>query len=743
MIRESQPHSNDDDAFDALIKNTWETEPSLRDTIDPGILRLIHDAKSAEDALNFATNPSEDTIQEVLLNLNGDWDMLGFRDEAIKVTGRLRPTEYALDENVVDDAHEGAFPGIGERKEDLLGEYFDAAGFRAIVKGFDVERVPMGEYGSMYRVVMQYGLDEDYEDGQVWFTSRPDDIEYMEPHQPSREGAEEFVRANFPEVFAAVQALPDGCRDPELIRQLLDDFSVTFDVSKADTTMGDDEVLDLIETYITDRLAFDNATYDAVVRGVIYGRTMTYAKVPKEYDGTLRELLISNVRLFPTPDTAEGQTLITYRPTLETWYLVPEAQGGRTPIYIPIDSLTRLTANRPETSAYPFDEDTIIQPNEQFDSNFGVRPLEQRLGEAVIDAASMTSVEHADEASDRDGEQDIPEDEKERQRQFLAELHGLHEIVRQYASSEAERPYPSKAAIADDYEMINYRISAFFQRWQTDMNPVIEVIGPALRIPEATFSRVIDQESQTLDIQVKGFGVSSPDVFSSAKGILAEANVQTRSYGEDDEQHVIRAYLEFIDLGHGNNTITITDPDTNASMVTINAARRFVVDLGLPAGYSLPSLDYDARRSEALARTAKLDIAQSSRQMLQKNLEYLAGAIDSEPQTEMTEFDGVEGLRDIALAFHDNPSAMDVAADALEAILGAGRTLRIAGPFIDDSAKHILGQEILATLDGVVTEHPFLKTSEIALVMRVPTPERNDVVARYVVPLSTLEEMAF
>lgn len=743
MIRESQPPSNDDDAFDALIKNTWETEPSLRDTIDPGILRLMHDAKSAEDALNFATDPSEDTIQEVLLNLNGDWDMLGFRDEAIKVTGRLRPTEYALDEDVVDNAYEGAFPGIGEHKEDLLGEYFDAAGFRAIVKGFDVERVPMGEHGSMYRVVMQYGLDEDYEDGQVWFTSRPDDIEYMEPYQPSREGAEEFVRTNFPEVFTAVQALPDDCRDPELIRQVLDDFSVTFDVSKADTTMGDDEVLDLIETYLTDRLAFDNATYDAGVRGVIYGRTMTYAKVPKEYDGTLRELLISNVRLFPTPDTEEGQALVTYRPALETWYLVPEAQGGRTPVYIPIDSLTRLTTNRPETSAYPFDEDTIIQPNEQFDRNFGVRPLEQRVGAVILDAASVTDIEQEDESNDADGEQDIPEDEKERQRQFLTELQGLHEIVRQYASSDAEHPYPSKAAIAEDFEMINDRIATFFQRWQADMNPVIEVIGPALRIPEATLSRVIDQESQTLDIQVRGFGVASPDVFSSAKGILAGADVQTVSYGEDDAQHVIRAYLEFIDLGHGNNTITISDPDIGVPMVTINAARRFLVDLGLPAGYSLPRLDYDARRSETLARTAKLDITQSSRQMLQKNLEYLAGAIDSESQTEMTEFDGVEGLRDIALAFHDNPHAMDVAADALEAILGTGRTLRIAGPFIDESAEHVLGRQILASLDGVVTEHPFLKTNEIAFVVRVSTPERSDVVARYVVPLSTLEEMAF
>jgi hypothetical protein len=86
---------------------------------------------------------------------------------------------------------------------------------------------------------------------------------------------------------------------------------------------------------------------------------------------------------------------------------------------------------------------------------------------------------------------------------------------------------------------------------------------------------------------------------------------------------------------------------------------------------------------------------------------------------------------------------MDVAADALEAILGTGRTLRIAGPFIDESAEHVLGQQILASLDGVVTEHPFLKTNEIAFVMRVSTPERSDVVTQYVVPLSTLEAMAF
>lgn len=746
MIREPYPTSgDDDDVFAALIKGNWEKEPSLREKIDPGILRLLNDAKSAEDALNYAKDPSEETIQEVILNLNGDWDMLGFRDDPIKITGRLRPTENALEEDVVDNAAEDAFPGLGEYKEDLLGEYFEAAGFRTIVKGFDVEKVPMGDHGFIYRVVMELSLDEDYNEEQVWFTAYPDDIEYMDAYQPTREGAEEFVRVNFPDVYEAVQALPDDCRDPELIREVLDDFSLTFDLSQADTAMGQDEVLDLIETYITDRLAFDNATYDADIRGTIYGQTMTHSRVPKEYTGTLRELLISNLRLAPTPDTEEGQQMVTYRPVLEAWYLVPEAQGGRTPVYIPIDSLTKLVANRPDAKDYPFDEDTYLVQNEQFDGGFEVQPLTSSVGQAALSLAEHDShAESTQEESEEIAENGYDVSEKERKRQFLTELHGLHAIISQYASSNAEHVYPSRAALEPDYDMVNDRVEAFFKRWQQEMNPVIEVSGEAVRLPTAKMSRTVNHEDGTFDLRVEGLGVHPESMFNTARGILVEAHVQAGSAEIDGETvHLMRAYLEFVDISGKDHNITINDPVIGVPMLSVGTTRRFFVDLGLPGGYALPELEYDERRSAALERVEKLEINGHVRSILQRNLETLATAIDNESATGLEEYESVEGLRDLALSATDNQHVMNVTADALEAVLGTGRTLQVIGPYIDDAGDIVTEQGLIAKLDGVITQHPNLKTNEISFVMLVPAYEPGERDQRFVVPLSTLEELEF
>lgn len=73
MIREPLPSHSDDEAFNEIIKNAWETGPSLRETIDPGILRLLNDAKNAETALNSdLDDPSEDAIQDTLISLNSD-----------------------------------------------------------------------------------------------------------------------------------------------------------------------------------------------------------------------------------------------------------------------------------------------------------------------------------------------------------------------------------------------------------------------------------------------------------------------------------------------------------------------------------------------------------------------------------------------------------------------------------------------------------------------------------------------
>ena len=746
MIREPLPSHSDDEAFNAIIKNAWETGPSLRETIDPGILRLLNDAKNAETALNSdMDDPSEDAIQDTLINLNGDWESLGLNGAPIKVTGRLRPTAYALEEDVVDHAREGALPGIGELKDDTMGEYFDGASFEATIDGFDVEKVPMGEHGSIYRLVMLYRLSDEYDDNQIWFTSYPDDVEYIEPHEPTREGVDEYVRANLSEIFAQIQTLPDNCRNPEAVRRALDDFCVTIDFSKLDGMIEKDKVIDLVETCITDHIAFDNATYDANVQGTIYGRTMKYEQVPKEYKGTLRELLISNVRLAATPESDDGQSSISYRPVLETWYLVPESQGGRTPIYIPLDSLTGLTSNRPEAGDYPFSEDTIIQPNEQFDENFEAKPLAgQGLGAAVLDALSRLESATEDGKPDVSNEKALPESEIERQRLFLKELRSFHESIGEIVSSNHERSYPTRAAAEADYAVVNKQISEFFERWNAKVNPVIEVAGEGLRLSGSTITQAIDHENETLDTRVEGFDILAPDSLNSAKGILSEAYVQVGSCEVDGATYnVIRAYLEFVDVEHDGRTRVVNDPDVGVPIISVDTSRRFFVDLGLSVGYSIPSIEYDDRRNEALANVARLDIEQSLRVMLRKNLLHLAHAIDNGSDTDLTEYGRVGELSDIGRKLQKNEQAMTTVADTLEAILHRGRPLQVIGPYIDETGDQISDQGLFAILDGVITEHPFMDEKQIAFVMLIPAQEPGEVDSRYVVPLSTLEEMAF
>ena len=745
MIREPLPSPSDDEAFNAIIKNAWETGPSLRETIDPGTLRLLNDAKNAETALNSdLDDPSEDAIQDTLISLNSDWESLGLNGAPIKVTGRLRPTAYALEEDVVDHAREGALPGISELKDDTMGEYFDGANFEATIDGFDVEKVPMGEHGSIYRLVMLYRLSDEYDDNQIWFTSYPDDVEYIEPHEPTREGVDEYVRANLSEIFTQIQTLPDNCRNPEAVRRALDDFCVTIDFSKLDGMIEKDKVIDLVETCITDHIAFDNATYDANVQGTIYGRTMKYEQVPKEYKGTLRELLISNVRLAATPESDDGQSSISYRPVLETWYLVPESQGGRTPIYIPLDSLTGLTSNRPEAGDYPFSEDTIIQPNEQFDDNFEAKPLGQDLGMAVLDVlAHLEDGAENNELGTGEG-RGTPESEIERERLFLKELRDLHHSVGQLVSSNIERSYPTRALAEADYEIVNKYVADFFERWKARVNAVIEVTGEGLRLSNATITHTIDHDNETVDTRIKGFDVVPASSLNNAKGTLTQAHVRVGPCEVDGVMHhVIRAYLEFTDVEHDNRTRVINDPDINVPIVSLETSRQFFVDLGLPVGYSIPSVEYDDRRNEALANIARLDIEQSLRVTLRKNLLHLARTIDNGSDTDLTEYGRVGELSDIGRKLQKNEQAMTAVADTLEAILHRGRPLQVIGPYIDETGDQISDQGLFAILDGVITEHPFMDERQIAFVMLIPAQEPGEVDSRYVVPLSTLEEVAF
>ena len=265
-----------------------------------------------------------------------------------------------------------------------------------------------------------------------------------------------------------------------------------------------------------------------------------------------------------------------------------------------------------------------------------------------------------------------------------------------------------------------------------------------MRLSNATITHTIDHDNETVDTRIKGFDVVPASSLNNAKGTLTQAHVRVGPCEVDGvTYHVIRAYLEFTDVEHDNRTRVINDPDINVPIVSLETSRQFFVDLGLPVGYSIPSVEYDDRRNEALANVARLDIEQSLRVMLRKNLLHLAHAIDNGSDTDLTEYGRVGELSDIGQKLQKNEQAMTTVADTLEAILHRGRPLQVIGPYIDETGDQISDQGLFAILDGVITEHPFMDEKQIAFVMLIPAQEPGEVDSRYVVPLSTLEEMAF
>lgn len=651
--------------------------------------------------------------------------MLGFRNEVLKITAKLRPTPHALEEDIVDNASDGAFPGIGSHKTDLIGEYFDTAGFQVVVKGFDVEKVPMGDYGVVYRVVMEFALDEDRSDEQVWFVAYPDDIEYLDAYAPTAEGAEAFVKTNFPDVYEAIQTLPDNERDPNIIREALDNFSVTFDLSKADTAMGQDEVLDTVETYITNRIAFDDATYNAVIDGLIYGRNFTHDKVPADYSGTLREILIESVRLAPTPDTKEGQAIVTYRPSLETWYLVPEAQGGRTPIYIPIDSLKGLVANRPDESDYPFNVDTYINNSSNPEHNFSTVPLATSMGTAAIELA-MQSAENKS-------------NHHELLRLYLEALRALHRELGHYLTDGELNIYTSLQEAQTALRNAQPVIGRFIESLeQIDVKPVVEVTGEALIVSPVVSECGENEEAGYVEITLRKLSAELGDVATSRKGIVVEIVPQIVPIDDEaDDNYRVKILLKMIDMSTEDPSYVLRDRTFELPLLISDFTRYAYVDLSNEAFYSIPEIEHAEQREAAMKQLDALEMTATTRSTVISAMQQLTDALGN-VTSEMQEYDSVDTLRDVALLVTDNENVIDASCDAIESILGIGRQLILSGSHYEDGELKSEGI-ISAYLDGVVAKHPYLKTSELALILSSIDDDSH----KYVVPLSTLEGLQF
>ena len=708
----------------------------MYDSMDSGIRRMISEAKKAQDALNSASPVSEEKIQEVILELNSDWGSLGLYDTPVAVSGKLRPTPDAIEQDVIELADGQSIPGLLDTDEDLQGNYVTAANFSCIIRGLTVEEEEE-PLGTLYSVVFEISLDEDYSDDEIWFTLQPDEIEYIFSEHVTEEGAADFIKTHLPEVYAAIEALPSFLNDAEQLRKALDDFSITIDPKKLDTDLGLEEIIDMIESHLTDHLGIDNTAFTATVDGVIYGRGTDNSLIDKHWQGKLKQLLVGRVRLCPDTDIDGDMRPIQYRPLLETWYLVPEHGGSRTEITIPIDNLVHLKCMRPNQADYPFsDRDTTLVPNEDIEGRFNLKPLDSLTKEKSSDSTNDHSTSLVKETK-------AEVDRTELLKSYLESLRELHRKVKPFASGDNGPFYEPGPELMAARDIVADIAEEFLkQHNKLGLNPDIEVTGEGLRFPSSKTSSVIDRSKGQLIYKVEGDDIVKGNIFSNFTGSLCGFKTATYEVGG---KFALKANLIFFDKSTIDEPLQVFDSLIKEDVLYLKVDRKFTVDFSDEVDYDLVELKEKHKMQEALESIEKAPISQKNLNKVKEILEDLAISLE-ERSTEWIKYYSVEDLNEIGFITAGNEKASDAVSYALETAIGTGRPLRLSGSYFDSESKRQESGEIEAMFEGSIARHPLLKTPEPVLVLW--TIEHSDnkkskTVKKYIFPISALEEMHY
>lgn len=722
---------NDRERFDDIMRQSFAEEPTLRDRIDGGIKRLLSEAAQLEDALNREGEVPPARVQEVLAELNQSWDALWSGGVSCQITGKLRPSEHADDEGVEQLVGEAPFLGLSGRDEDLRGSYYAAHGFYGIPFGFEVETSSLGEHDVSYRVLLQFGLDEDENDQLIWFTMYPDELEYIEPMQPSPEGAEAFIGEHFPALLEQIRQLPDSCGNDEQIHQALTNFTVTIDFDGVDSDMGSEEMLDVIGQVISDRLGIDSCAYTLTVAGTIYGRDMSYRPVPKEYEGVLAQSLIGGVGLWPVDGASVSGGPVTYRPYLESWYLVPERGGGRTPIDIPVDSLVSMRGERPLEGLYPFGHDIFLVPTEESDGNFMVERMSMP---PAHDSVRMPQTDGG-EASDGLGEMEY----EDGMALFLEELRAMTYQLREryFSGVYASETLASKAA-----DEVDATLMAFVERWseRPEAAEIFKISGPGLIYNRAELAAKLDTESKRYDITIDGISTSYDDMLAMRQGVLSGHKV---SYGEveDGEGYGVYGALSFMEtMGSPRGTIA----DERFGMVTLgfDTNKFCLVDLSKDVEFELVALNYLRQRKEVskLAATIPGEVGDKVR----SHLATLVDAMEHEDAHGLKDYEDIEGLHELAATVRQHDIIADTVAQSIEMALGTGRIIWVMGAAYDQNGEPAPVEEPVGVkLEAVIARHPYVDHAEPLLILVALDTDTGKLSRRLMMPLSSLEVLGY
>lgn len=582
---------------------------------DPIVTQIFTGVAQAEAALNQSREVAHSTVNDMLAQLNYESEQAELLGNEVVVSGIVRPADYIAggDAARTEEIIKAQFSDFGPLLSDDKGLYFTVEQQTFVCGNFDVESYSDDDDEPLeHKIVLNLNATDDEDPSEGWLYAYPSELTVFAPVEASTLKVERDIQQKYPEIAAQLDTLPLESDDDQEILQALRDFRLTInwaDYAHLDEGSQDD-LLDMVETYITSRVALDTALYALRVRGTIVGFDVTGYEI--ERDIAEARQITGYAQALRLRQSNSSETTTEYAPALELYAPARTRHAGVTMLQVPAASIESMQT---------------LRNDDLFDDEMG--QYEQ--------PATSQEIEPATTFVDDDGDYDNYEDEmteytvsvehndgrerSERDRQLEALDVRLTELF--------TKVYPFINAMYDTREQAQEQapklekiLRDFMELYPNDPTLVLRAEGEGVQYSNAKLDLGTEaiqlDENGSISLKFDAIGAKQGDIFESREGMLSKevhigvltAEIKSsngETYAEDERpiKYLLRAYLVLRDAQQPQ-TIALDNHMTGTPLHSIVQFKRFVVDIDHRiSDITIPAYERSKRVDAAITRVAK------------------------------------------------------------------------------------------------------------------------------------------
>lgn len=721
--------------FETIIQSAWTGDrPKVRDTLDPGVAGVLRKIALVQDALNAREQVSDADLEEAKAEIICELRDAELYMAAVTLTGKLRLVVRDGAEIVQDVLDEDDIAALQEAlpkpSRDVFDAYYPVDGFMLRICQPMIQREVDELYRSgqlvSYQIALGFTIEGDDTKGPL-FSMRPDDVELINPKHLVQEGARLFLSEYLPQALEAIdQLIPDDCGDDDIIFQGLHELVIEIPNGFCEVHgLSLNDLLSILDTYLSQRASLDKEEpYQITVKGHVMGYDAQMSSTEKLYD-TPQDLFVHDLEpgFIPIGFSKTGDR---FGVCMEGRVAVPERRGGRTPVFIPIQSILGH-ASSTRASFIVTDGDVLVEHTDevhelvasdgkQFDDDDtqeaaemireDIEGLEEVFG--PLNDLDTTLVESFETRFER-----LVELEKE----MTIVLRSLQKLCQQPLKTDEGLKW-AKAAIETDLSVLLTRLDS--------ESCTFAIRGEGL----LSSHPLLKHEANKNSIVIEGYDYPKTGNYTSE--VIGKFN---KYYSVVQLPSEAASSTLVVKLGFDqseNSELTIRS-DTGLPMLTLGMGKHAVIDLSRD-GLEWEIVELARMRSQQIAVEGLAEVLKDS-----GGLQHIVFINICEEITQLRSSDFSAPLEsgDMLIAtagyLKKHPELLSRAAEYIKDIFGTSSYIGITGECYTDDYE-CLSQGISGTLIDVVDHFRWKKDPEIYLVLEA----RNDG-AIYYVPLSAAQ----